>query len=47
MPISLTYAIWAGMGTALTTLISVIVWGEFLSVFKIIDVLLIAVGVIV
>lgn len=47
MPLSLAYAIWAGMGTALTTLISVTVWGEFLSVFKIIGILLIVGGVIV
>jgi multidrug resistance protein EbrB len=47
MPLSLAYAIWAGLGTALTTLISVVVWGEFLSVLKVIGILLIIGGVIV
>ncbi|GAB2540265.1 DMT family transporter [Gracilibacillus alcaliphilus] len=47
MPLSLAYAIWAGAGTALTVLISVIFWGEVLSILKVIGILLIISGVVV
>ena len=44
---SLAYAIWSGVGTALTALVSVVLWGEVLSVLKIIGILLIISGVVV
>ena len=47
IPLSLAYAIWSGVGTALTTLVSVVLWGEVLSVLKIIGILLIISGVVV
>jgi multidrug resistance protein EbrB len=47
LPLSLAYAIWAGVGTVLTTLISVVIWGEVLSSLKIIGILLIVSGVII
>ncbi|WP_106498286.1 DMT family transporter [Lentibacillus sp. Marseille-P4043] len=46
IPLSLAYAIWAGLGTALTALISVVVWGEVFSTFKILGVILIIGGVV-
>ena len=46
IPLSLAYAIWSGVGTALTTLISVILWGEVLSTLKVIGIILIISGVI-
>lgn len=46
IPLSLAYAIWSGVGTALTTLISVILWGEALSTLKVIGIVLIISGVI-
>jgi len=47
MPLSLAYAIWAGAGTVLTALVSVVLWGEVLSMIKIVGILLIIGGVIV
>ncbi len=45
IPLSLAYAIWAGVGTALTVLIGVVVWDEALSMLKISGTLLIIGGV--
>ena len=47
MPLSLAYAIWAAAGTVLTALVSVVLWGEVLSMIKIVGILLIIGGVIV
>ena len=47
IPLSLAYAIWSGVGTALTALVSVVLWGEVLSVLKIIGILLIISGEVV
>lgn len=46
MALSLAYAIWAGAGTALTVVISVLLWDEVLNVLKIIALLLIITGII-
>jgi multidrug resistance protein EbrB len=46
IPLSLAYAIWAGIGTALTALIGVVVWGEVFSAFKILGIILIIGGVV-
>lgn len=46
LPLSLAYAIWAGLGTALTALVGVFVWGEILSLLKLSGLALIIGGVI-
>lgn len=47
LPLSLAYAIWAGVGTLLTLLVSVVLWSEVLSILKITGLLLIVSGVVV
>lgn len=47
MPLSLAYAIWAGVGTALTALVSLVLWGEIISISKTVGIVLIIGGVIV
>lgn len=47
LPLSLVYAIWAGVGTTLTALVSVLVWNEALTAFKISGMLLIIAGVVI
>lgn len=46
MPLSVAYAIWSGAGTALTVLVSVLLWGEVLTALKIAGILLIIGGVV-
>lgn len=46
LPLSLAYAIWAGVGTALTALIGVIVWNEPFNTLTFIGLTLIIVGVV-
>ncbi|WP_407272672.1 DMT family transporter [Radiobacillus sp. PE A8.2] len=47
LPIGLTYAIWAGVGTAVTVLIGVFFWKEAFSVQTLIGLLAIIIGVTV
>ncbi len=47
IPLSLAYSIWAGLGTAGTGLISVIVFSEFLSGINIIGLIIIITGVVI
>jgi multidrug resistance protein EbrB len=46
IPLSLGYGIWAGAGTALTTIIGVIIWGEPFNVITFISLVKIIIGVI-
>lgn len=46
LPLSTAYAIWAGLGTAFTALIGIIVFHEAVDLVKIIALLLIIVGVV-
>ncbi|WP_449537645.1 DMT family transporter [Ferdinandcohnia sp. Marseille-Q9671] len=46
IPLSLAYAIWSGVGTALTALLGVLIWGEVLSTLKILGIVLIIGGVV-
>lgn len=46
IPLSIAYAIWSGVGTALTVLVSVILWNEVLTAIKITGLLLIIGGVV-
>lgn len=43
--VSIVYAIWSGIGTILIAIIGVLVFGESISVHKIISLLLIVIGV--
>lgn len=45
LPVGMTYAIWAGAGTALITLVGVIWFGESFNMIKVISLLLIIIGV--
>lgn len=45
LPVGMTYAIWAAVGTALITLVGVIWFGESLNMLKIVSLLLIIIGV--
>lgn len=47
IPLSLAYAIWAGVGTALTALIGVILWEEVFSALKIFGMILIISGIVI
>ncbi|PGK51339.1 QacE family quaternary ammonium compound efflux SMR transporter [Priestia megaterium] len=47
MPLSVAYAIWSGLGTVATAVISVLVWKEKLNMGSAIGILLIVVGVVV
>jgi multidrug resistance protein EbrB len=46
IPLSLGYAIWAGAGTGLTSIIGIVVWGEAFSSIKTLGIILIIGGVI-
>jgi len=47
MPLMIAYAIWSGMGTALTALIDVLVWQESFNGYTAIGISLIIIGVVV
>lgn len=46
LALSLAYAIWSGVGTALTALIGVVVWGELFNMISLSGIILIIGGVI-
>lgn len=46
IPLSIAYAIWSGIGTALTAVIGVYIWKEELSTMAVIGIGLIVLGVI-
>jgi len=46
IPLGIGYAIWAGVGTALTMIVSIIIWKEEMSVIDISGILCIVFGVI-
>ena len=46
IPLMIAYAIWAGMGTALTALIAVVVWQESINIYTGMGILLIIMGVV-
>ena len=46
VPLSIAYAIWSGVGTALTALIAVFIWKEHINVHMLIGISLIIAGVI-
>ncbi|MGE7090455.1 DMT family transporter [Lysinibacillus sp. NPDC048646] len=46
LPLSLAYAIWSGIGTALTVVVGIVVWGDIFNVYVAIGISLIIGGVI-
>ncbi|MCM3240182.1 multidrug efflux SMR transporter [Heyndrickxia oleronia] len=46
IPLSLAYAIWSGVGTALTVIVGVVVWGESFNLYSGIGIILIIGGVV-
>ncbi len=46
IPLSTAYAIWSGVGTALTALIGVLIWKEQLNLYSVLGILLIVMGVV-
>ncbi len=47
LPLSTAYAVWAGMGTALTALVGIVLFHEDISIFKTIAFLTIIAGVVI
>lgn len=45
LPLGFSYAIWSGLGTALTAIVGVIVYQEVMNVAKLLGLLLIIIGV--
>ncbi|MEC0229502.1 DMT family transporter [Paenibacillus alba] len=46
LPLSLAYAIWSGVGTALTALIGILVWGDAFSLMTFCGIIFIIGGVV-
>lgn len=47
IPLSLAYAIWSGLGTALTAIVAVVVWKETITIYTVMGILLIIGGVVI
>ncbi|MFJ5763816.1 DMT family transporter [Lysinibacillus sp. NPDC093210] len=47
LPIGTAYAIWAGLGTALTAVVGVVFYKEYFNVKKLAGILLIIIGVVI
>lgn len=47
IPLSIAYAIWSGLGTALTAVVAVVVWKETITMYTGIGILLIILGVVI
>lgn len=45
LPLSLAYAIWSGIGTALTVIVGIVVWGDIFNLYSAIGITLIIGGV--
>ena len=46
IPVSLTYAIWAGVGTALVTVAGVVAFGETMNAMKLASIAIIVLGIV-
>lgn len=46
IPLSMAYALWAGVGTALTALIGILYWKEQLNIYNSLGVVIIIIGVV-
>lgn len=47
VPLSIAYAIWSGVGTALTAVIAVLIWKEQLNIYTVAGMTLIIIGVVI
>ncbi|WP_255668520.1 DMT family transporter [Brevibacillus daliensis] len=47
IPLGIAYAIWSGVGTAVTAIIGIVIWKETASVSTVMGILLIIAGVVV
>ncbi|MNR20352.1 Quaternary ammonium compound-resistance protein QacC [compost metagenome] len=47
IPLGIAYAIWSGVGTAITAMIGIAIWKETVNVYTLLGILLIIAGVIV
>jgi len=47
MPLSVAYAIWAGLGTVLTAIVSVLFFGEIFTMLKVLGIFIIVSGIII
>lgn len=46
LPLSLAYAVWSGVGTALTVIVGIVVWGDIFNLYSALGIALIIGGVI-
>lgn len=46
LPLSLAYGIWSGIGTALTVIVGIVIWGDIFNLYTAIGITLIIGGVI-
>lgn len=46
IPLNITYAIWAGLGTVLTVLVAIVLWKESITLYSGIGIVLIVIGVV-
>ncbi|MEX3745638.1 MULTISPECIES: DMT family transporter [Lysinibacillus] len=46
LPLSLAYAIWSGIGTALTVIVGIVIWGDIFNLYSAIGIALIIGGVL-
>lgn len=47
IPLNIAYAIWAGVGTALTALVAIVIWKEPVNIYTVAGIALIVIGVVV
>jgi multidrug transporter EmrE-like cation transporter len=47
IPLSIAYAIWSGVGTAITVIIGIVIWKENVNLSSLIGILLIIAGVVI
>lgn len=47
LPLSMTYAIWSGLGTVATVMISILVWKEKVTVGSVVGISFIIIGVVI
>ncbi|TQR37182.1 multidrug efflux SMR transporter [Lysinibacillus sphaericus] len=46
LPLSIAYAVWSGVGTALTVIVGIVVWGDIFNLYSALGITLIIGGVI-
>jgi multidrug transporter EmrE-like cation transporter len=47
IPLSIAYAIWSGVGTAITAVIGIVIWKENISLLQVVGILFIIAGVVI